>query len=87
MQSHAYQAPLFMGFPKQEHWSRLLFPSPRDLPNLGIEPEFLALQVDYLLLNQQGSPKRPYGWALIQSDWCPDNKGRLKHRHTQRKTM
>ena len=28
----AYQAPLFMGFLREEHWSGLLFPSPGDLP-------------------------------------------------------
>ena len=27
-----------MGFSRQEHWSGLLFPSPEDLPHLGIEP-------------------------------------------------
>ena len=41
----AYQAPLSMGFPRQEHWSGLPFPSPGDLPDLGIELEFPALQV------------------------------------------
>ena len=34
----AYQAPLSMGFSRQEHWSRLPFPSPENLPDLGIEP-------------------------------------------------
>ena len=34
----AHQAPLFMGFPRQEDWSGLPFPSPRDLPDPGIEP-------------------------------------------------
>ena len=29
----AYQAPLSMGFPRQEYWSGLPFPSPGDLPN------------------------------------------------------
>ena len=29
----AYQAPLSMGFSRQEYWSGLLFPSPRDLPD------------------------------------------------------
>ena len=33
----AYQAPLSMGFSRQEYWSGLPFPSP-DLPNPGIEP-------------------------------------------------
>ena len=32
------QAPLSMGFSRQEHWSGLLGPSPGDLPNPGIEP-------------------------------------------------
>ena len=34
----APQAPLFMGFPRQEYWNGLPFPSPRDLPDPGIEP-------------------------------------------------
>ena len=34
-----YQAPLSMGFPRQEYWSGLPFPSPGDLPDPGIKPE------------------------------------------------
>ena len=34
----AHQAPLSMGFPRQEYWSGLPFPARGDLPNLGIEP-------------------------------------------------
>ena len=34
----AHQAPLSMGFPRQEYWSELPFPSPGDLPDPGIEP-------------------------------------------------
>ena len=34
----ACQAPLSMGFPRQEYWSRLLFASPRDHLDPGIEP-------------------------------------------------
>ena len=34
----AHQAPLSMGFPRQEYWSGLLFPSAGDLPDPGIEP-------------------------------------------------
>ena len=34
----ARQAPLSMGFPRQEHWSGLPFPLPEDLPDPGIEP-------------------------------------------------
>ena len=32
------QAPLSMGFPRQEDWSGLSFPPPGDLPDPGIEP-------------------------------------------------
>ena len=39
----AHQAPLSMGFSRQEHWSGLPFPSPGDLPNLGIKPKSPAL--------------------------------------------
>ena len=34
----ARQAPLSMGFSRQEHWSWLLCPPPGDLPDPGIEP-------------------------------------------------
>ena len=44
----ARQAPLSMGFSRQEYWSGLPFPSPGDLPNPGIEPGSPALQVDSL---------------------------------------
>ena len=34
----AHQAPLSTGFQRQEYWSGLTFPSPADLPDLGIKP-------------------------------------------------
>ena len=40
----AYQAPPSLGFSRQEYWSGLPFPSPGDLPNLGIEPRSPTLQ-------------------------------------------
>ena len=43
-----YQAPLSMGFSRQEYWSGLPFPSPGDLPNPGIEPGSPALQANAL---------------------------------------
>ena len=42
-QTVAHQAPLSMGFPRQEYWSGLPFPSPGDLPDPGIEPVCPAL--------------------------------------------
>ena len=49
------QAPLSMGFPRQEYWNNLPFPSVGDLPYTGIEPASPALQVDSLLLSHEGS--------------------------------
>ena len=42
----AYQASLSVGFSRQEYWSGLLFPSPGDLPDPGIEPRSPALEAD-----------------------------------------
>ena len=39
--SAAYQAPLSVGFSRQEYWSGLPFLPPGDLPNPGTEPTFL----------------------------------------------
>ena len=40
--SAAHQAPLSMGFPRQEYWSGFPCPSLGDLPDPGIEPAFTA---------------------------------------------
>ena len=54
-----HQAPLFMGFPRQEYWSGFLFSSQGDLPEPGIEPvasaAWPALQADSLPLGHWGS--------------------------------
>ena len=47
-----YQAPLSMGFSKQEYWSGLPFPSPEDLPDPGIEPWSPTLQAEWCALYQ-----------------------------------
>ena len=45
----ACQAPLSMGFSRQEYWSGLPFLSPEDLLNPGIEPGSPAFQADFLV--------------------------------------
>ena len=55
----ARQAPLSIGFPRQEYWSVLSCPPPGDLPDAGIKPTTpaaSALQVDSLPLSHWGSP-------------------------------
>ena len=54
MDSSLHQAPLSMGFSRQDYWSGLPFPSPGDLPNPGIEPRSHALQADSLLSDPPG---------------------------------
>ena len=54
----ARQAPLSMGFSRQEYWSGLLFPSPEYLPDPGIEPWSPTLQADSLLSEPPGKPIR-----------------------------
>ena len=59
----ALQAPLSMGFSRQEYWSGFPCPPPGDLPNPGIEPvspAAPALQADSLPLRHQGSPSCYY---------------------------
>ena len=52
----ACQAPLSMGFFRQEYWSGLPFPSLGDLPNPGIEPGSPALEADALTSEPPGKP-------------------------------
>ena len=44
----AHQAPLSMGFSRQEYWSGLPSPSPGDVPDPGIEPRSPELQAECL---------------------------------------
>ena len=62
------QAPLSMGFSKQQHWNGLPLPSPWDLPDPGIEPVSLvspALQADSLPTEPQVPSLLPVSWW-----WC-----------------
>ena len=52
----AHQAPLSMVFPRQEYWSVLPFPSPRDLFNPGIEPVPPALASRLFTIEAPGKP-------------------------------
>ena len=69
----ACQAPLSMGFSRQEYWSGLPFPSPGDLPDTGIKPGSPALHVEALPFELPGNPKTytnvtlvlgPLGWII-----------------------
>ena len=52
----AHQVPLFMGFPSQEYWTELPFPSPGDLLNPGMEPMSPALAGRFFTAEPPGKP-------------------------------
>ena len=54
--SVAHQPPPSMEFSRQEYWSGLPFPFPRDLPNLGIEPGSPTLWADAFPSEPPGNP-------------------------------
>ena len=51
-----HQAPLSMGFCRQEYWSRLPFPSLDDFPDTGIETAFPALAGMFFTTEPPGKP-------------------------------
>ena len=54
-----------MGFSRQEYWTGLPFPSPRDLPDPGIEPRSPALQAEALPSEPPGKPLSKFSIAYI----------------------
>ena len=56
----AHQAPLSMGFLRQEYWSGMSFLPPEDLTDLRIEPMSSALQTDSLPAESSGKPLEGY---------------------------
>ena len=56
----AHQIPLSMGFPRQEYWSGLPFPSLVDLPNPRMEPMSSALAGRFLTTELSGKPHWEY---------------------------
>ena len=68
---NAHQAPLSMGFPRQEYWSGFPFPSPGDLPDLGIEPTSPALAGGFFTPEPPGKPLTPTGlYPICRQDLC-----------------
>ena len=64
----ACQAPLSMGFSRQEYWSGLPFPSPGDLSDPGIEPVSPALAGGFFTTEPPGKPKCPYNKRLNEKE-------------------
>ena len=62
-----HQAPLSMGFSRQEHWSGLPCPPPGDLPDPGIEPTSL---MSPLLTGEFFTTSAPRRHSLTLQTWC-----------------
>ena len=80
----AYQAPLSIGFYKQEYWSGLPFPSPGDLLDPRIKPRSPALKADSLPTELQGKPykrnvlSKTYGnYNKDQEPWSGEEEDKL----------
>ena len=88
------QAPLSMGFSRQEYCSRLLFPPPGDFPSPGIEPtspESLALAGGFfttsaiweaLIFYLIGTVKRFYAWIQSHIIICLPHKVSFSYHHS-----
>ena len=62
----AFQAPLSMRFPRQEYWSGLPYPPPRDLPNPGIKPASLVSPLHWQVVSLPAQPPRkPYTYVCV----------------------
>ena len=65
------QAPLSMGFPRQEYWSGLLFPSPGDHPDPGIRPASSDLAGTLFTIGPPGKPTMDYYSAIKRNEIMP----------------
>ena len=66
-----------MGFSREENWSGVPLPSPRDLPDPGIELRPLALQADSL----PSEPPGKIGWDVMDSWMRHDEVDRIKYKN------
>ena len=69
-----YQAPLSMGFSRQECWSGLPYPSPGDLSDPGIEPVSLtspALAGRFFTTSATSGKVKFLGTFKYDSAWVP----------------
>ena len=76
LRTEACQAPLCMGFPRQEYYSGLPFPFPGDLPNPGTEAESPASAGGFFTTESPGKPRAVCYWCNKYSLilYCAINK-------------
>ena len=72
-----HQAPLSMGFPRQEYWRGWPFPSPGDPPDPGVKPASSPLVDVFFTTEPPGKPKivsRGYFWRVGRAFFPKDNE-------------
>ena len=74
-----HQAPLSMGFPRQESWSGLPFPPPGDLPNPRIKPTSPALAGGFFTTEPAGKP-------FMKPLWRPNKSAYMRFPRTSPST-
>ena len=84
----AHQAPLSMGFPRQEYWGGLPFPSPRNIPDARIKPTSPALAGRFFTPEPPGRSCKDFSSRLFEmsSDvlpLTPAQKGSFMYSHSQ----
>ena len=77
----AHQAPLSLGFSRQEYWSGLPCPPPGDLPDPGVEPRSPALQADSLSFEPPGKHDNNTLLILTSTQRTIYNKGQACYRN------
>ena len=73
----ANQASLSLALSRQEYWSRLLVPTPGDLPDPGIEPSSLALAGRFLPVHHLGNLPEMFNLNLIMRTILQVNRPRM----------
>ena len=76
-----FQAPLFMGFPRQEYWSGLPFPSSGDLPDPGIKPAYPALAGRLFTTGPPGKPQNSvqFSCSVVSDSLRPHEPQHTRH--------
>ena len=69
----AHKAPMSMGFPRQQYWNGLPFPSPEGLPDPGIEPTSPALAGRFFTTEPPGKPHFHNEYCAIRVHFLETN--------------
>ena len=69
---------MFMGFSREEYWSRLPFPTPRDLPYPGIDPKSCTSPAFALGFGKEPSGKTGTTWEAQWTCLNADGEGKSR---------